>query len=55
MKKACLSRLVSYKMSGEDIRNYLKQEGLDLMKDMHVTLEDDGAMVCYEQEEEDEQ
>ena len=54
MNKACLSRLVSYKMSREDIRRYLEQAGFDLSKDMHVTLEDDGAMVCYEQEEEDE-
>jgi hypothetical protein len=42
-----LSNLVLYKMSTEDVVEYLRENGIDPDSDFHVELIDDGKVVEY--------
>jgi len=53
MTRVSLSGLAFYKMSQDDVLHYLEASGFDLRRPYTTHVVDDGAMIDYEQEEED--
>jgi len=52
MTKVSISYLHFYKMSQEDVKDYLTEEGIDATRDFSCIMLDNGGLIEYMQDKE---